>query len=89
MSARRYLLCESLQHAAVCDMLCCEFFRDRDGNKGSGWSGTFAKPGILSDTYAIEWDEQLRDVFGDDPQLVIEEDVDDEWQPLPEPEPVP
>lgn len=93
MSAvRQLLLCDSLAHAAICDQLICAFFQDRDGNLGSQWSGIFAKPGMLADTYGVCWDEtQLREVFGDDPLLTIEDEEIDEtgesnWQPLPDAE---
>lgn len=91
-AARQILVCDSLTHAAVLDAAIWYYFVDRDSSKGSQWSGVFAKPGALSDTYGVCWDEtQLREVFGDDPLLTIEDEEIDEagesnWQPLPDAE---
>lgn len=88
---RKFLVCDSLVHAAVADEMACAFFVDTDGNKGSAWSGVFSKPGLLSDTYAIAWEPQLAAFFGEplnDPSMSIEDEVIDQngesnWQDLP------
>lgn len=92
MSARRFLICDSFAHAELVDGMICEYFRAEDGNKGSRWAGVSERD---DGTFGVEWEDQLSPVFGDDPLLVIDEEVLDgegeeavsNWQPVPPPEP--
>jgi len=83
MSAATYLICDSYEHAEVCDGIVCESLRDADGNRGARWSGVYTN----GTQFGIVWAPEVAAVFGEE-ALVIE-DVDGEWTEVLPPEPEP
>lgn len=92
MSApQQFLVCLSAAHAEIVDQFICAHLRDKDGNLGSCWSGVYAKPGLLADTYGVLWDAPGNEVFGDPAEegFTVETDTEGEWQLMPQPDPEP
>ena len=99
---RTFLICESENHAEVVDQLIQSRLADVDGNRGSGWSGVWAKRGFRKDTYGILWANPVSSLFGDpitdenpdgDPLVVlqtenIDADGNSDWALVLPPEPV-
>ena len=91
MSAATYLICDSFEHAELCDAIVCESLRDSDGNKGARWSGVYTD----GTRFGIVWAPEVSAVFGspeDNPAVVIAEAVADaegifDWQEVLPPEP--
>lgn len=83
---RTFLVCISADHAHLVDQLVAEKLRDECGTHCTGWSGVYTN----GTDYGILWASPVSDLFGvpeDFPELVLVEDLNDEWVTLPEPEP--
>lgn len=77
-SVRTFLVCADELHAEVVDALVFSRLRDVDGTCGSEWSGVWTD----GTRYGIVWAAPVSELFGqpeDFPDLVLVEDVDDEW----------
>lgn len=70
---KTFLICNSENHAEVVDALILSRLADVDGNRGSCWSGVWAKRGLLSDTYGVLWAHPVSALFGD----IVSEDNPD------------
>jgi hypothetical protein len=80
--SRKFLVCESELHAEVVDAVIAAYIMERDGNLCGSWSGVYAKPGLLSDTYGVIWEPVCWEVLGDPSSLTIASDENDEWVPV-------
>lgn len=83
-----FLECDSAEHADVVDQFIMELLRERDGAQGSRWSGVWTD-GV---SYGVLWASPASELFGDpesDPSISLFEDIADEWEPLPDPDPEP
>ena len=63
-NTRRFLICDSLAHAAVLDQFALAYMADMRGVQAAEWSGVWAKPGDPADTYAVEWESPLVELLG-------------------------
>lgn len=79
---RQFIKCDSVLHAETIDGLILARLADVSGNKGSCWSGVWAK----ADVYGVYWGSPASDIFGyppseehpdGDPALVIIDEVVD------------
>lgn len=91
---RKFLICDSAEHADLVDQLILHKLRDDDDARGAAWSGVWVFPVAAGDVFGVTWDGPVSDLFGDptnDQALVIvEEDPDpdgnSDWVPLPSPD---
>jgi len=84
---RQFLRADSLAHAEVLDQFICQHLRERDGSKGSQWSGVYERNG----TFAVLFASPASELFGEEiadriETEVIDENGDTDW---PEVEPAP
>lgn len=90
--ARHFLVCDSLEHAALLDGIALQFMLGDNENGAVEWSGVYVKPGLLADTYGVVWKSPLVELLGEANTLPVVAEVKDEdgvsdWQRLPAPEP--
>ena len=80
---RQFIKCDSVPHAEAVDALILDRLREVYGNRGSCWSGIWAKAGPI---YGVYWGNPASAVFGHtpseehpdgDPALVIIDEVVD------------
>lgn len=94
---RKFLVCDSLEHAAFLDGFALEFMRDTRGIQAAEWSGVYVRD---DGTFGVEWESPLTELLGPiiDPDTgavllpVVEETIANEepdWQKLPPPDPEP
>lgn len=90
--ARQFIIVESPEHGEVVDGLIADRIREVDGTVCNQWSGVWTD-GVQ---FGVLWGAPASDVFGfppsaqnpnGDPSLVIVEDKNDAWEPVPAPEP--
>jgi hypothetical protein len=99
---KTFLICNSENHAEVVDALILSRLADVDGNRGSCWSGVWAKRGFRKDTYGVLWANPASSLFGEpitdenpdgDPLLTlatetIDAEGESDWSLVLPPEPV-
>lgn len=86
--SRQILVCESFEHAELCNQLVMRDLEDTDNAKGSRWSDIFVSPDETK--VGILWGSPVANIFGtpeDDPSMEIIDDVNDEWSVMEDPDP--
>lgn len=63
MRTLQFLLCEDADHAAAVDQMIMDRLRERDGARGSSWSGVFVDYGTPTH-YAVLWAAPASELFG-------------------------
>lgn len=80
---KTFLLCDNEVHADFVDKFIMDELRERDGSKGSSWSGVFTD----GTRYGILWGQPASSLFGQpitvdpedgDPSVVLVDEVLDE-----------
>lgn len=89
---RFYLLCDSYEHANLCDQLVLARLETEFGIRANAWSEVYSD----GERFGIYWGAPVSDLFGlppspenpdGDPSLVIVEDTEGVWEVVrPEPE---
>jgi hypothetical protein len=71
---RTFLKCLDQNHAEVVDKWVLMDYTALNGGSSVAYSGVYAKAGLVRDTYAIVWDENVAKAFADSegsPELVL------------------
>ncbi len=87
MSTRQFLLCDSYEHATLCDQLVLARLETEFGIRANAWSEVYSD----GERFGIYWGDPVSSLFGvpeDDPSVVIvDEDPAAPWEVVrPEPE---
>lgn len=75
---RTFLVAADENHAEVLDAIVFAKLQDEEGAQGVGWSGVWTD----GQRFGILWEAPVSDLFGlpeDFPELVLVEDVNEEW----------
>jgi hypothetical protein len=82
---RSFLVADSENHAEILDQLVFLALQENGPTGGGGWSGVWTD----GERFGILWEAPVSDLFGvpeDFPELVLVEDVNEEWTfAMPEP----
>ena len=64
---RKFLTFATAEEALAADQAVCRYLREKDGNKGTQWSGVSVRDGDPP-TYGILWAGPVAEVFGQPPE---------------------